>query len=97
MMIAIMVPITIVLIIVGGIVIDNWLRMKHGYAPQDDKTPPALQPSKANEAARQVELLTADKNRLEDIVATLERRIAVLERIATDPSERTAREIEQLR
>lgn len=97
MMIGILVPISIVLIIVGGIVIDNWLRMKHGYSPQDDATPEGKLPGPANEAAKQIALLSADKDRLEDKVATLEQRIKVLERIATDPSERTAREIEQLR
>jgi hypothetical protein len=40
----------------------------------------------------------ADENeRLRLTVGRLEERLAVLERIATDPAERTAREIEQLR
>jgi len=51
------------------------------------------QPAAATEngqAARQIEALSKENSRLHD-------RIAVLERIATDPSERTARAIEQLR
>jgi len=49
------------------------------------------------EAARQVELLSSENAGLKRQVGRLEERIAVLERIATDPAERTAREIEQLR
>ena len=47
--------------------------------------------------ARQIELLSAENAGLKGQVGRLEERIAVLERIATDPAERTAREIEQLR
>ena len=49
------------------------------------------------DAARQVELLSSENAGLKGQVGRLEERIAVLERIATDPSERTAREIDQLR
>jgi len=51
----------------------------------------------ALEAQRQVELLSNENAGLKGQVGRLEERIAVLERIATDPSERTAREIEMLR
>lgn len=49
------------------------------------------------EAKREVELLSRENAGLKGQVGRLEERIAVLERIATDPAERTAREIEQLR
>jgi hypothetical protein len=49
------------------------------------------------EAARQVELLSNENAGLKGQVGRLEERLAVLERIATDPADRTAREIEQLR
>jgi hypothetical protein len=42
-------------------------------------------------------LLEAENEKLHGQVGRLEERIAVLERIATDPAERTAREIEKLR
>lgn len=48
-------------------------------------------------AARQIELLSSENASLKGQVSRLEERIAVLERIATDPAERTAREIEDLR
>jgi hypothetical protein len=41
--------------------------------------------------------LARENEVLKDTVERLEERIAVLERIAVDPSERTAREIEKLR
>lgn len=41
--------------------------------------------------------LTGENRELKEHVSYLEDRIAVLERIATDPAERTAREIESLR
>jgi hypothetical protein len=49
------------------------------------------------EATRQVELLSNENAGLKGQVGRLEERLAVLERIATDPADRTAREIEQLR
>jgi hypothetical protein len=42
-------------------------------------------------------VLENDNVRLREMVGELQERIAVLERIATDPADRTAREIEQLR
>ena len=41
--------------------------------------------------------LTRENEALRLTVSRLEERLAVLERIATDPAERTAREIEELR
>ncbi|SEJ22321.1 hypothetical protein SAMN05428950_1011503 [Sphingomonas sp. OV641] len=85
----------IIAISCGAWLINNWIRAKHGYSISDDwgrnigkETP---------EAARKVELLTNENERLTGMVSRLEERIAVLERIATDPATRTAHEIEQLR
>ena len=49
------------------------------------------------DADSRADLLTGENERLRGQVSRLEERLAVLERIATDPAERTAREIEQLR
>jgi len=49
------------------------------------------------EAAREMELLSRENDGLRGKVGRLEERLSVLERIATDPAERTAREIESLR
>lgn len=48
-------------------------------------------------AARKIELLSAENERLTGQLGRLEERLRVLERIATDPAERTAREIDALR
>ena len=49
------------------------------------------------DSQRRAELLSDENAGLKRKVGRLEERIAVLERIATDPAERTAREIESLR
>jgi len=49
------------------------------------------------EASRENAQLAHENERLKLTIGRLEERMAVLERIATDPAERTAREIEQLR
>jgi hypothetical protein len=46
---------------------------------------------------RRVELLTTENDRLKGQLSRLEDRLAVLERIATDPANRVAREIDALR
>ncbi len=59
----------------------------------------ARSPARTGETAakREVELLAGENAGLKGQVSRLEERLAVLERIATDPAERTAREIEKLR
>jgi hypothetical protein len=89
-----LVPILITAIITFGIVLDNWIKMRHGY-PVDGKH--ANLPDRDSAAARHIELLSGENDRLRGQVGRLEERIAVLERIATDPAERTAREIDELR
>lgn len=49
------------------------------------------------EAQRKIELLSNENEKLTGQVGRLEERIRVLERIATDPAERTVREIDALR
>lgn len=76
--------------------VTSWIRAKHGYPITDDWGNTV---SKGDDpaAARQIELLSTENAGLKGQVGRLEERIAVLERIATDPAERTAREIENLR
>jgi len=49
------------------------------------------------DAARENARLAHENERLKLTIDRLEERLGVLERIATDPAERTAREIESLR
>lgn len=77
----------VLLIIAGATIILSWIKHR---APV--RTDPA-----GVEAKREIQLLTNENAGLKGQVGRLEERLAVLERIATDPAERTAREIEQLR
>ena len=89
----------IIAITSGGWIVNNWLRMKHGYAPVDrrGRRLDALDAGTGPDAQRKIELLSTENDRLTGQISRLEERIAVLERIATDPAERTAREIDALR
>ncbi len=83
-----------------GWIANNWIRTKHGYPPSDDWGNTMSWGGSQKQVAdgdRKVELLSSENERLTGQVSRLEERIAVLERIATDPAERTAREIEALR
>ena len=93
---AYLVPILITAIVVFGIVFDNWIKARHGYPITDDHGN-VLNPTERSEATHQVHLLSTENEKLRGQVSRLEERLAVLERIATDPAERTAREIEKLR
>ena len=87
--------IAIIAISTVGWVINNWIRAKHGYALEDEWSGKTHRGDPDGE--RTVQLLSTENERLTGQVSRLEERIAVLERIATDPAERTAREIEALR
>ncbi|MGB7404168.1 MAG: hypothetical protein WA906_00620 [Pacificimonas sp.] len=73
----------------------NWIQAKHGYELDDDwgnKSKKAGTP----EEGRKVALLTSENERLTGQVSRLEERISVLERIATDGSNRLSAEIDAL-
>ena len=77
------------LISTAGWLINNWIRARHGFeleAEEDDK------PSK-----KRLDAICAENAELKSQLKQLQERMAVMERIATDPAERTAREIESLR
>ncbi len=75
---------------------NNWTRARHGFEPEQWRNRKRRKDA-APDDERRVALLTNENERLTGQVSRLEERIAVLERIATDPAERTAREIEALR
>ncbi len=88
--------IAIIAICMAGWVITTWIRAKHGY-PIEDQFFGMVEKSEGPAATRQIELLSSENASLKGQLGRLEERIAVLERIATDPAERTAREIDSLR
>lgn len=86
----------IVMISTFGWLINNWIRAKHGYPVENEWGGLSDRDGELG-GGRKVELLSNENADLKNKVSRLEERIAVLERIATDPAERTAREIENLR
>lgn len=86
---------SLVAISTAGWMFTTWVRARHGYPVENEWSGQAHRNDPG--ADRKIELLTQENERLHGQVGRLEERIAVLERIATDPAERTAREIERLR
>ena len=86
--------ITIVALAMSAWVITTWIRAKHGY-PLSDDNGNAVLPVRRDDG--QTSALIAENQRLKETVSELEDRLKVLERIATDPSQRLSREIEDLR
>lgn len=70
----------------------TWMRGRHRIAEIKASTQAA-----SREDGAQVQLLTQENARLRATIGRLDERLGVLERIATDPAERTARAIESLR
>ncbi len=97
-----MVPVGIVTAVSASHAFRTWVRARHGYPLDEDRRGRRHHGAHALAGdaigpARGVALLEAANERLAGQVGRLEERIAVLERIATDPAVRTAREIEALR
>jgi len=90
----ILIPVAAVVIGPIAWVITTWIRAKHGYPIEDGDR--LIHPGNP-EAERQIDTLSKENAGLKDHVAGLEARLAVLERIATDPAVRVSHEIEQLR
>ncbi len=78
-----------------GWVITSWIRAKHGYPLENEWRGTVSKEDPVD--ARRIEALDSENSALRGQVGRLEERLSVLERIATDPAERTAREIESLR
>ena len=95
------VPVGIVGAVMARGAFTTWVGAKHGYPLEEERHRRRYRGfSHRNDGVddgRKVELLSSENERLNGQVSRLEERIAVLERIATDPAERTAREIEALR
>ena len=88
--------IAIIAISTLGWMFTTWIRARHGYPIENEfwgKSHKGEEPA----SKRHIELLSSENEKLTGQVSRLEERIAVLERIATDPAHRTAREIEDLR
>ncbi|SER73608.1 hypothetical protein [Sphingobium sp. YR768] len=78
-----------------GWVVTTWVRARHGYPVENEWSGVAHRTDP--DAGRKIDLLSNENEKLVGRISRLEERIAVLERIATDPATRTARDIEALR
>ena len=87
--------IAIIAISTIGWIFTTWIRARHGY-PIENEWHGTVNKGDMD-AERKVTLLTGENEKLTGQVSRLEERIAVLERIATDPAERVARDIDALR
>jgi hypothetical protein len=74
-----------------SIIATTWIRAKHGYPLENSDGSVSTKLADTNAK------LEAENKELKRQVSQLLERVSVLERIATDPAERTAREIEALR
>ena len=90
--------IAIIAVCYAGWIINNWIRAKHGYPLENEWGGMTDAGSKTGpDAERKIELLSNENAELVGKIDRLQERLAVLERIATDPAKRTADEIEALR
>jgi hypothetical protein len=92
------VPVAALIGLVGtiGWVYLERLKIKHGY-PLEGSLGQKLNPTKMNdETVERLNSLTAENARLKSDMADLHMRVQTLEKIATDPAQRLASEIERL-
>jgi len=91
-----LIPVLIVGSISLSVIFTTRIRAKHGY-PLENDSGKLIHKIVGPDEERKIALLTDENAKLQGQVVRLEERVAVLERIATDPAARTAREIEALR
>ncbi|MEC3950954.1 hypothetical protein [Sphingobium sp. HWE2-09] len=87
--------VAIIALSMGAWVITTWMRARYGYPLTDDNGNTVHRSDP--DAGRKIDLLSNENEKLVGRISRLEERIAVLERIATDPATRTARDIDALR
>ena len=75
--------------IVAGL-INTWIKARHGY-PIEEKC------NHSSGKTRQMDAMCAENQELKHRLSEVTERLKVLERIATDPAQRVARQIEELR
>ena len=93
---ALLIPVAAITVGPVAWVVNTWVRAKHGY-PIETKKGELIHRGDDLSLTRQTDLLKAENDKLHGQVSRLEERLAVPERIATDPAERVSREIDALR
>jgi hypothetical protein len=85
----------IVVVSVGGSLLNNWLKIKNGY-PLSNSWGLPLHPKNDAEAIERIKLLTGENAQLRAELGSVKDRLETLERIATDQPSKLARDIDQL-
>jgi hypothetical protein len=85
----------IVLVSVGGTLLNNWLKIKNGY-PLSNSWGMPMHPKKDGETSERIRLLTTENAQLRAELGSIKDRLETLERIATDRPSKLARDIEAL-
>jgi hypothetical protein len=85
----------IVVISVGGGILNNWLKIKNGY-PLANSWGMPMHPKKDGETMERVRLLTSENAQLRAELGSIKDRLETLERIATDQPSKLARDIDAL-
>ncbi|MBY0519478.1 MAG: hypothetical protein K2P79_03515 [Sphingomonas sp.] len=78
-----------------GWIVTTWIRAKHGYPIENEWSGTVARSDPDGD--RKIALLTNENEKLHGQIGRLEERLSVVERIVTDPAERTARDIDALR
>jgi hypothetical protein len=87
--------VTLVVVSVGGALLNNWLKIKNGY-PLSNSWGMPLHPKKDGETLERVRLLTSENAQLRAELGSIKDRLETLERIATDQPSKLARDIDAL-
>jgi hypothetical protein len=85
----------IVVVSIGGSLLNNWLKIKNGY-PLSNSWGMPLHPKNDGEAIERIRLLTSENAQLRAELGSVKDRLETLERIATDQPTRLARDIDAL-
>src|SRR3954463_10501599 len=85
----------IVVVIVCGSLLNNWLKIKNGY-PLSNSWGMPLHPKSDQESVERIKLLTNENAQLRAELGSIKDRLETLERIATDQPSKLARDIDAL-
>jgi hypothetical protein len=85
----------IVAMVVGGSLLNNWLKIKNGY-PLSNSWGFPIHPKTDRESAERITLLTNENAQLRAEIGSLKDRLENVERIVTDQPSRIARDIDAL-
>ena len=84
-----------VVAIVGGSILNTWLRIRNGYPLQNNWGMP-IHPKSDRETVERIRLITSENAQLRAELGSVKDRLETLERIATDQPSKLARDIDAL-